>query len=143
MYLAAPGALVLLVGLSWSLITQGSGDKKIQVEPRATLQQSQPSANGLICPIFSPNATFKIAVFPFKPLSESEIAVHTQIIQEFDRTLLGDDPSVRMVGLIKNIDVTRRFPDFALADSLLQSCGADMVVWGTYLSERSINISFY
>lgn len=142
-YLAVAGAFLLVVGLGWSMISQSPNSGKDGQELRDKLQQAPLQPLGITCPTFSPNASFKVAVFPFKPLSELEIAVHTQIIQEFDRTLLGDDPSIRMVGLIKNIDVTKRFPDFALADSLLRSCGADMVVWGTYLSDRSINISFY
>jgi tetratricopeptide (TPR) repeat protein len=48
-----------------------------------------------------------------------------------------------MVGLVNNFDVNRRYPDFPFADSLQKACGADMIVWGNYLNEKKINISFY
>jgi tetratricopeptide (TPR) repeat protein len=108
-----------------------------------TLSEASIKPISIACPGFSNNAPYKVSVLPFKALSSQQIAVQTQIVDEFGKNLLSESPTMRMVGLINNFDVNRRYPDYPFADSLLNACGCDMIVWGNYLNEKEVNISFY
>lgn len=108
-----------------------------------TLSEASIKPISIACPGFSNNAPYKVTILPFKALSSQQIAVQTQIVDEFGKNLMSESPTMRMVGLINNFDVNRRYPDYPFADSLLNACGCDMIVWGNYLSEKEVNISFY
>lgn len=108
-----------------------------------SLVQANKEPVRILCPNFSANAPYKVSILPFKALSNQQIAVQTQILDEFGKNLLSGNPSMRMVGLVNNFDVNRRYPDYPFADSLLKACGCDMIVWGNYLNEKEVNINFY
>jgi tetratricopeptide (TPR) repeat protein len=142
-YVVIPVLILAGIGIG-ILINQNYFDSDDPKKPTAdSLSQASTEPVRIACPGFSNNAPYKVSVLPFKALSSQQIAVQTQIVDEFGKNLLSESPSMRMVGLVNNFDVNHRYPDYPFADSLLKACGCDMIVWGNYLNEKEVNISFY
>lgn len=126
--LAAAG--LLGVGLAWVLFHKP--------DPVAPVVPAKP---GFDCPSFSPEQELRIAILPFLNLTQGEdMPLHIGLQDELNALMrrLGYPGSAK----VAHEDPNENYLTFEDAETLLDTCGPDLVVWGKYSTSGSNGDAF-
>lgn len=125
--------VLIVAGLIWKLLPSTNGplppDVPQEAEPQAT---SQP----LVCPTFSGRSTCRVAILPFLRMVGDDAPVDIGLMDEINQLCRMEGFSGQ-ADLVRNFDIQRVYPNFFLADSLRNTCGTELMVWGKYYNSPS------